>query len=60
MAWTEDELRAALVEWLRWHAPSRQERDRTPEKCRPLFDAMSKASGVGVIARLAKSIEDKR
>lgn len=53
-------LRTALVAWLRWHAPSADEREHAPAECRPLLDAMSHASGSQAIARLACEIEALR
>lgn len=54
---TDEELRKALVAWLRWHAPSAQELERAPAEYRPLLDAMSRASGVQAVAQLASAIE---
>jgi hypothetical protein len=52
------ELRLALAAWLRWHAPSVTERERAPAACRPLLDAMSRASTAWTVARLADEVED--
>lgn len=51
-------LRAALTAWLRRHAPSATEIRRAAEEWRPLLDAMSRASGAQVIARLASEIDE--
>lgn len=55
---SENELRSALAAWLRWHASSAEERERAPANCRPLRDAMARASGVQAVARLATEIEN--
>jgi len=51
-------LRASLVAWLRWHAPSAAERRGVPDACLPLLDAMARASGVQAVARLATEIQN--
>lgn len=50
-------LRASLVAWLRWHAPSAAERRGVPDACLPLLDAMARASGVQAVSRLATEIQ---
>jgi HPt (histidine-containing phosphotransfer) domain-containing protein len=55
---SENALRQSLAAWLRWHAPSAEERNRAPESCHPLLDAMARASGVQAVARLATEIEN--
>lgn len=57
MRWTESGLIKSLVAWLRWHAATRKEIESAPENCRPILDAMSKASGCNIVARLASRIE---
>lgn len=54
---SEKALRSSLAAWLRWHAPSVEEREAAPSECRPLLDAMAMCSGVQAIARLADEIE---
>lgn len=51
-------LRASLVAWLRWHAPSAAERQGVPDACIPLLDTMARASGTQAVARLATEIEN--
>ena len=51
-------LRASLVAWLRWHAPSKAERRCVPDACRPLLDTMARASGTQAVARLATEIQN--
>lgn len=55
---SEDALRASLVAWLRWYAPSDRERENAPAECRPLLDEMSRISGAQTVARLATEIEN--
>ena len=50
-------IRTALAAWLRWYAPSAEERKRAPDACRPLLDAMAGVEGSQSIARLADEIE---
>lgn len=57
MQQSDKALRASLVAWLRWHAPSAQERKGVPDNVLPLLDTMARASGTQAAARLATEIE---
>ena len=55
---SENALRTSLVAWLRWHAPTAQERKGAPDNVLPLLDTMARASGVQAVASLATEIEN--
>ena len=53
-------LRASLVAWLRWYAPSAEDLKKAPDECLLLLDAMAWVSGAQEVAWLATEIENYR